>query len=162
MISQLRLILSSSPFVSLKKRPSPATTAVSYYVLAVRRQWLSGNIGHYVSLQCTLCVRGWNTLCSSSIHIKDMRQPPKGHFTSHALNSYSGFQSSAPPPTLTSIPNTVKSFRLVVVNYKILNALVLFTVHVFGIILRNAFEKELQLDSHLHLLVQLQWIPDFW
>lgn len=129
MISQLRLILSSSPFVSLKKRPSPATTAASYYVLAVRRQWLSGNIGHYVSLQCTLCVRGWNTLCSSSIHIKDMRQPPKGHFTSHALNSHSGFQSSAPappPPTLTSIPNTVKSFRLVMVNYKILNALVLF------------------------------------
>lgn len=137
MTSQLRLILSSSPFVSLKKRPSPATTAASYYVLAVRRQWLSGNIGHYVSLQCTLCVRGWNTLCSSSIHIKDMRQPPKGHFTSHALNSWIAtvVSKAVPPRTVTSIPNTVKTFRLVVVNYKIPNALVLFTVHVFGIIL---------------------------
>lgn len=58
MISQLRLILSSSPFVSLKKRPSPTTTAVRYYVLAVRQQWLSGNIGHYVSLQCP-ALRAW-------------------------------------------------------------------------------------------------------
>lgn len=134
MISQLRLILSSSPFVSLKKNvplPQQQLCAITF--------WQCDGNGCLAILviksRCSapLCVRGWDTLCSSSIHMKDMRQPPKGHFTSHALNSYSGFQSSAPHPTLTSIPNTVKSFRLVMVNYKIPNALVLFTVHVFGI-----------------------------
>lgn len=55
--------------------------------------------------------------------------------TSHHMHWIATVVSKAvpPPPTLTSIPNTVKSFRLVMVNYKIPNALVLFTVHVFGI-----------------------------
>lgn len=50
--------------------------------------------GHYV---LPLCMHGWDTLCSSSIRMKDVRQPPKGHFTSHALNICSAFQSSAHP-----------------------------------------------------------------
>lgn len=105
-LSQLRLVLSSSPFASPGyvflspiNWPVLLRLAISVkYAIPWNNKLLAGEnlrLGHDV---LALSMQGRDTLCSSSIHMKDLHRPPKGHFTSHALNIYSRAPPLPPPP----------------------------------------------------------------